>query len=301
MWVLHVIEQGAEIKKKLHLNSDHVVIAGRGESSPHTKFADSSVSRKHAKIKASTSANGKCALGVTDLGSKYGTKLNSTRLRVKEEVQANDGDKIQLGVAGCFLEVHWVPIQLASSSLGNDGRGGTQASQVPTGVEQPNKKARIRKLAAAVGAEVVNEVAGCTHLLTADSAVLTTKVMLALTAGKPVVKLSWLEEVAARKSPADEMPDPAAFVPGSIPSAPHSTSRGTHLAGCTLLMLAKDQDLEAVAAAASAKLLRLYDMDTAAFEALLQSLGDANGEERKGTKHMLVLPEGNCSGEMSKA
>eukprot|EP00729_Bicosta_minor_P012064 gene12064-3727_t len=209
---------------------------------------DKSLSRLHAKISVKPAAGEAPArLYVTD-SSSHGTLVDGTRLIKGKATQLYQGNVVTFGSSSSALQVSFRPLELASSSL------------------DKNDKKRLEDVAATLGGNLNREfTAATTHLVMAKVKV-TAKVVLTLCHAKPIVKLEWLEDIAARAKVTDRIVvDPLQMLPEiaeqKFVSKPDlfkpNPGRRTLFAGITFLVLTESQfaNVEGLIKAAGGKTL----------------------------------------------
>ena len=94
VWIL-ARQQGA-VEKRLLLSFPYTV--GRQETCSLVLTDDRSVSRHHAQIILSDSNNNTSFVVVKDVGSKYGTFVNTQQIEAHKDVQLREGDIVRFGV-----------------------------------------------------------------------------------------------------------------------------------------------------------------------------------------------------------
>ncbi|EOD08002.1 hypothetical protein EMIHUDRAFT_465691 [Emiliania huxleyi CCMP1516] len=187
MWL---IADGSQTLGRLPVpGSEGPYTVGRHESADVTVTGDKSISRKHLELRVGEDGR---TLRLTDLGSKFGTSVDNSKVDPGGTASLVDGASLSLGAK--VLTVRHEPLVLCYSGL----------SKADTEVVQA-AAARL------VGVSASKEWAdGHTSHLVMSKIKLTPKLMLALAHGCPVVAPAWVERVAARKAAAEPLPDPSA-------------------------------------------------------------------------------------------
>ncbi|XP_064472747.1 nibrin-like [Ornithodoros turicata] len=184
MWSLWNHREGG-VFHKLLCNTEYQV--GRKDTAIVIKD-DQSVSRQHAVLLTSAVLSDKVEdiavkplLRVKDLGSKYGTWVNNTRLQKDEERMLQNGDEIKFGQLSSSYEVRYEePLVVTSSCL------------------RPDRKKLLKDNLAKLGGRLLQEwTPRCTHLVM-DSVTLTIKTASALLAVKPIVTPAFIEDTVKR-------------------------------------------------------------------------------------------------------
>jgi hypothetical protein len=157
-----------------HYVQQELIIGRLGDIVPDNP----SISRRHCRLYLSESG-----LFLEDLGSKYGTFCNHSRLT--QPVNCKDGDIVTLGL--CPTEYRILKPKIACSGL-------TPIRKRDLFANYPNVR-------------FTNTVTHCSHLLV-DHLSITLKVVLALALAKPIVNHDWL--VALSKG---QLNDPNLYLP----------------------------------------------------------------------------------------
>nr|XP_037267999.1 nibrin-like [Rhipicephalus microplus] len=165
---------------------------------------DASISREHAVLSVAPLPDDRLGdvsyvplLRVKDLGSKYGTSVNSRELGKSEETALRENDIVTFGKLGSKYRVCYdAPFVVTTSCLST-----------------PNKE-RLTETLKKIGARLKPEWSDrCTHVVMA-SIRLTMKTTAALIAAKPVVTPGFFTEVQNRVQRQDLAEvDPANFIP----------------------------------------------------------------------------------------
>lgn len=200
MWCLWNLRHD-EVFHKLLCNAEYKV--GRRGTAIVIKD-DPSVSRQHALLLTSSVVGDrvqdiavKPQLRVKDLGSKYGTWVNNTRLTADEEKILQQGDEIKFGqLNSCYQVRYEEPIVAASSCL------------------RPDCKKLLKQSLVKLGGRLLPEwMPVCTHLVM-ESVTLTIKTACALLAAKPIVTPAFIEETVKRIEEGVWEPlDPSEYIP----------------------------------------------------------------------------------------
>lgn len=165
---------------------------------------DQSISREHAVLTVSAVPDNRISddsyvplLRLKDLGSKYGTAVNSKELSKSEETTLNQGDTVAFGRLGSKYKICYEPPMVVATSC----------------VAAPEKE-RLKTTLKKIGARLQSEWSEkCTHVVM--SAIrLTAKTTAALLAAKPVVTPAFFTELLERLQRQDLTPvDPALYIP----------------------------------------------------------------------------------------
>ena len=153
---------------------------------------DKSISRNHAQVTHSMDG-----LTLTDIGSKFGTHVNGTKLAQNEPCALATGDKVILGTT--HFTVNRRQLVFCASTLSS-----------------PEDKDELTRSTAALGATLADKwTSEVTHLIM-PTVTFTPKLISALALLKPVVSLQWLRLALARTKPAQPLPD--ANEPSVVPA-----------------------------------------------------------------------------------
>lgn len=165
---------------------------------------DQSISREHAVLSVSAVPDNRISddsyiplLRLKDLGSKYGTAVNSKELSKSEETTLQQGDTVTFGRLGSKYKICYEPPMVLATSC----------------VAAPEKE-RLKTILKRIGGRLQSEWSEkCTHVVM--SAIrLTAKTTAALLAAKPVVTPAFFTEVLERLQRQDLTPvDPALYIP----------------------------------------------------------------------------------------
>ena len=201
---------------------------------------DRSVSRRHAKLtvrplrEEEVRAVGTLqAISVTDLESKFHTKVNGEVLAPHTPKPLRSGDVLVFGTS-VRLRLRTLPLVLCLSRFSSQG------------------KQALKAAAAKAGAHVVDKWGPtCTHLVVEQPVTATTKVAFAVVHGRPVVDAAWVTEglLARRESLAAPLPETKDYKPdwSQVQSVRMlDKDRRTHLAGLLLLFPRADETEELV-------------------------------------------------------
>ncbi|KAM9852392.1 nibrin [Aulostomus maculatus] len=185
MWILIPVEAGGETHY-LFPNKEYMV--GRKNCNivlPN----DQSISRAHAQFTVTDQT-----LTLKDT-SKYGTSVNSQRLRENTTVNLKSGDRVIFGVFDSKFSVeHQKPI-VCSSCLDNDG------------------KASLSQALLSLGGKLVNTWSqDCTHLAM-PSVKVTIKTIAALLCCRPIVKPEFFSEINRASQHKLPLPKAESFTP----------------------------------------------------------------------------------------
>ncbi|KAH7966754.1 hypothetical protein HPB49_019196 [Dermacentor silvarum] len=165
---------------------------------------DASISREHAVLSVAPLPDDRLGdvsfvplLRVKDLGSKYGTSVNSRELGKSEETALREGDIVTFGKLGSKYKMCYnAPFVVTTSCLSTP--------------EKERLKDTLKKIGARLKPEWSDR---CTHVVMAAIR-LTMKTTAALLAAKPVVTPGFFTEVQNRVQRQDLTDvDPAAFIP----------------------------------------------------------------------------------------
>lgn len=165
---------------------------------------DQSISREHAVLSVSAVPDNRLSddtyvplLRLKDLGSKYGTAVNSKELSKSEETTLKQGDTVTFGRLGCKYKICYEPpIVVATSCL--------------AAPEKECLRTTLKKIGARLQSDWSEK---CSHVVM--SAIrLTAKTTAALLAAKPVVTPAFFTEMLERLQRHDLTPvDPALYIP----------------------------------------------------------------------------------------
>jgi len=154
---------------------------------------DKAVSRLHAEFVLSHGDHGEPSMLLVDK-SKTGTIVNKDRYTGKS-VKLKDGDRLELGVTNTQILVKFTPLSILCS-----------------GIRRADRK-KLQSDFTALGAKVVESIYDATYLVM-QSIEVTSKVMLALLRGVPIVSPEYFRELEKRDSGFDKpLPDPKDFLP----------------------------------------------------------------------------------------
>ncbi|XP_037510668.1 LOW QUALITY PROTEIN: nibrin-like [Rhipicephalus sanguineus] len=165
---------------------------------------DASISREHAVLSVAPLPDDRLGdvsyvplLRVKDLGSKYGTSVNSRELAKSEETALRENDIVTFGKLGSKYKVSYdAPFVVTTSCLST-----------------PDKE-RLKETLKKIGARLKPEWSDCCTHVAMASIRLTMKTTAALIAAKPVVTPEFFAEVQNRVQRQDLTEvDPAAFIP----------------------------------------------------------------------------------------
>ena len=157
---------------------------------------DKSISRNHAQV-----THKQDGLTLMDIGSKFGTHVNGTKLAHNEPRALVAGDKVILGTT--HFTVRRRQLVFCASTLSS-----------------PEDKEELTRSTAALGATLADKWSSeVTHLIM-PTVTFTPKLISALALLKPVVSLQWLRLALARTKPAQPLPD--ANEPSVVPA--HGTA-----------------------------------------------------------------------------
>ena len=153
---------------------------------------DKSISRNHAQVTHEPDG-----LTLMDIGSKFGTHVNGTKLAQNEPCALAAGDKVILGTT--HFTVRRRQLIFCASTLSS-----------------PEDKEELTRSTAALGATLADKWSSeVTHLIM-PTVTFTPKLISALALLKPVVSLQWLRLALARTKPAQMLPD--ANEPSVVPA-----------------------------------------------------------------------------------
>uniref|UniRef100_A0A1E1XCK3 Putative nibrin n=1 Tax=Amblyomma aureolatum TaxID=187763 RepID=A0A1E1XCK3_9ACAR len=201
---------------------------------------DASISREHAVLSVSPLPDEHVGdvsfvplLRVKDLGSKYGTSVNSKELGKSEETALKEGDTVTFGRLGSAYKIcYGAPFVVTTSCL--------------AAPEKECFKTTLKK----IGARLKSDWSECCTHVVMSSIRLTMKTTAALLAAKPVVTPAFFTEVLKRvqlQDPTDV--DPAGYIPDvseecltlSKETFGCNEARRTVFAGKTFYFLAEKQ------------------------------------------------------------
>lgn len=165
---------------------------------------DASISREHAMLSVSPLPNERVSdvsfvplLRVKDLGSKYGTSVNSRELGKSEETTLKEGDIVAFGKLGSTFKICYDAPFVVTTSC----------------VEAPDREC-LKTTLKKIGARLKSDWSECCTHVVMNSIRLTMKTTAALLAAKPVVTPAFFTEVQKRvqlQDPTDV--DPADYIP----------------------------------------------------------------------------------------
>eukprot|EP00906_Rhabdomonas_costata_P026598 RCo037895 len=159
---------------------------------------DKSISRLHAVLHVgphSVQLNDRSSrptLAVEDK-SKYGTKLDGTKLETGASCPVREASVILFGLLSHSYRVSWFDFRLSVCGLSEQSSGALLAK------------------AAIAGAYATDSLEGCTHFVV-ELAEITPRLLLVLALGIPVVSLEFPTALASLASPSTPLPDPAGFI-----------------------------------------------------------------------------------------
>ncbi|XP_020497593.3 nibrin [Labrus bergylta] len=185
MWILTPLQSEGET---YYLVSSKEYVVGR-KNCDIILTSDQSISRAHAHL---TAADQTLTLKDT---SKYGTFVNSQRLKENTPMNLKSWDEVTFGVFHSkFSVVHLKPV-VCSSCLDNDG------------------KASLSQALSALGGNLVNTwTEDCTHLVM-PTAKVTIKTISALLCCRPIVKPEFFSELSKAAQQKKPPPKAESFIP----------------------------------------------------------------------------------------
>ena len=160
MWLCHIYDQDGRTTGKLIREE---IIIGRAEDCDICILNDKSISRKHLKL---------CIIGddayVTELGSKFGTKIDGIDCKKDDKIRLKEGQIIQIGISGSKVTLQRYFLNLCPTKL------------------DKQEKEKLKNIVKSINAKTVKTVSECTHLL-CNRFTATLKVVTAIALGKPII------------------------------------------------------------------------------------------------------------------
>eukprot|EP01038_Epipyxis_sp_PR26KG_P004168 gene4168-5932_t len=173
MWIGEVIDGNISEATLRYYLKGPVCMIGRapenGLSFPH----DKSISRNHAEIRIDPSNQ---AISIVDLGSKFGTIVNSTKLETNIPFVIDSNDTsflLKLGAMGLIIRISRRKWSFCMTRL------------------EKNDKDRLRKNVKRINGSIVTEASNATHIV-ANKIAATIKLLIGIVLKKKIIVGDWL-------------------------------------------------------------------------------------------------------------
>nr|XP_021189916.2 nibrin [Helicoverpa armigera] len=179
-------------------SSTNQLVIGRSVDNQVCNFAipdDPSISRKHATLTVMN--NG---LILQDLGSRYGTFINTEKAEVNTNIELNANDIIKFGKMNSVWKVNFINLITCSSTL--------------KGENLQNLKLTLSKIGGMLKADWDDT---C-NFLTMPAITLTIKVVLALVQGSHIVTVEYWNKSLEHVTNLSALPDPQDYLPQVVES-----------------------------------------------------------------------------------